>query len=84
MLILCDFARLGTADAVYDYLTEELRFPEQVTARPASPEDLWEIEDVLREYCALFSLQYEVVANAPFTVVTPDSANPYRQMYVAN
>ena len=27
MLILCDFARLGTADAVYDYLTKELSFP---------------------------------------------------------
>ena len=27
MLVLCDFARLGTADAVYDYLTGELRFP---------------------------------------------------------
>ncbi len=28
MLVLCDFARLGTADAVYDYLAEELRFPD--------------------------------------------------------
>ena len=28
MLILCDFERLSTADAVYDYLTEELCFPE--------------------------------------------------------
>ena len=27
MLILCDFARLDTPDAVYDYLTEELAFP---------------------------------------------------------
>ena len=27
MLVLCDFARLGTADAVYDYLAEELSFP---------------------------------------------------------
>ena len=27
MLVLCDFDRLGTADAVYDYLTEELHFP---------------------------------------------------------
>ena len=27
MLILCDFARLGTPDAVYDYLAAELRFP---------------------------------------------------------
>ena len=27
MLILCDFERLSTADAVYDYLSEELSFP---------------------------------------------------------
>ena len=28
MLVLCDFVRLGTPDAVYDYLTEELSFPD--------------------------------------------------------
>ena len=27
MLILCDFERLGTPEAVYDYLQGELRFP---------------------------------------------------------
>ena len=27
MLILCDFARLDTPDAVYDYLQKELAFP---------------------------------------------------------
>ena len=27
MLILCDFERLQTPDAVYDYLSEELGFP---------------------------------------------------------
>ena len=27
MLILCDFARLGSAEAVYDYLQTELSFP---------------------------------------------------------
>lgn len=28
MLILCDFARFNTPDAVYDYLAAELRFPD--------------------------------------------------------
>lgn len=27
MLILCDFARLGSAGSLYDYLQEELAFP---------------------------------------------------------
>ena len=62
----------------------DVRFPEQVTARPASPEDLAVIEKDLREYCAVFGLDYGEVTAAPFTVVTPDSRNPYRQMYVAN
>ena len=62
----------------------DVRFPEQVTARPAEPEDMALIEQDLREYCAIFSLDYDKITAAPFTVVTPDSANPYRQMYVAN
>ena len=62
----------------------DVRFPEQVTARAASPEDLAAIEKDLRDYCAVFGLDYGEVTAAPFTVVTPDSANPYRQMYVAN
>ena len=62
----------------------DVRFPRQVTARAASPEDLEEIEGYLGEYCAAFGLDKAEILSAPFTVVTPDSANPYRQMYVAN
>ena len=59
-------------------------FPEQVTARPATPEDLAELRSTLSDYCDLFQIDIEEVLSAPFTVVTPDSNNPYRQMYVAN
>ena len=62
----------------------DVRFPEQVTAQPAGPEDMAVIEADLRAYCTTFGLDYDEVTSAPFTVVTPDSANPYRQMYVAN
>jgi hypothetical protein len=51
---------------------------------PAAPEDLGEIAAYLREYCGLFGLDCKAILDAPFTVVTPDSANPYQQMYVAN
>ena len=63
---------------------KDVAFPEQVTARPASEEDLRELRSNLAEYCAIFGLDLEEVLSAPFTVVTPDSKNPYRQMYVAN
>ena len=62
----------------------DVRFPEQVTARRAEAEDLAVIEPNLREYCSIFGLDWDAVTQAPFTVVTPDSTNPYRQMYVAN
>ena len=63
---------------------ENVLFPPQVTAREAAAADLEAIADDLREYCALLSLGFEAVMGGPFTVVTPDSANPYKQMYVAN
>ena len=62
----------------------DVRFPEQVTARSAGAGDLQELRQYLTEYCGLFRLDLEEVLSAPFTVVTPDSRNPYQQMYVAN
>lgn len=61
-----------------------ISFPEQVAARPAMPDDMSEITEYLREFCALFDFDFETVISAPYTVVTPESKNPYQQMYVAN
>ena len=63
---------------------EGIPFPPQVTARPATEEDLKEIHNILLDYCAVFAYDIAVITDAPFTVITPDTANPYRQMYVAN
>lgn len=63
---------------------EGIRFPRQVTAKAATKKELREIEPYISEYCALFGYDAKDVLNAPFTVVTPDSKNPYQQMYVAN
>ncbi|MCR4673330.1 MAG: glutamate synthase [Lachnospiraceae bacterium] len=63
---------------------KDVAFPEQVTARPASAEDLEELRSYLTDYCGLFGLDTEDILSSDFTVVTPDSRNPYRQMYVAN
>ena len=62
----------------------DIRFPNQVTARAASSEDLAEIRKYVDEYCRLFGIDPVKLMDSPFTVVTPDSANPYKQLYVAN
>lgn len=63
---------------------KDILFPDQVTARAATPEDLEEIQTYVSEYCALFGADEKAVMNAPFTVITPDSKNPYKRLYVAN
>ena len=63
---------------------KDVIFPKQVTARPAEAEDIEEIRKEITEFCKVFGYNIEQVLSGPFTVVTPDSKNPYKQMYVAN
>lgn len=63
---------------------ENIKFPQQVTARPAAPEDMEEIKAYLDEYCSDLSIEPNSITHSEFTIVTPDSKNPYKQMYVAN
>ena len=63
---------------------KNIRFPRNVTARPATPEDMAGIDGILDDFCGIFNLDKSMVASAPFTKVVPDSKNPYKQMYVAN
>ncbi|MBQ9428724.1 MAG: glutamate synthase [Clostridia bacterium] len=62
----------------------DLIFPGQVTVRPATEKDLAEIKKYVTKYCRLFGEDQAAVMDAPFSVVTPDSSNPYKQLYVAN
>ena len=62
----------------------DILFPKQVTASPASAEDMTEIEKHISDFCRLFGENKAFVLDSPFTVVTPDSKNPYKQLYTAN
>lgn len=62
----------------------DVLFPPQVHARPAGEEDLAQIRELVEQFCRLFGKDPAQVLEHPFTLVTPDSKNPYRQMYVAN
>ena len=61
-----------------------IHFPHQVHARPANAESLEEIHPFVEEYCKHFGGDAASLLRDEFTLVTPDSGNPYRQMYVAN
>lgn len=63
---------------------EGIKFPSQVGTKLAEADDLEELRGYLDEFCTLFGEDIEKLMSEPFTVVTPDSKNPYKQMYVAN
>lgn len=63
---------------------ENVLFPRQVAPRAATPQDMEEILPHLQTFARLFGEDYEEICNAPFTLVVPDSQNPYHQMYVSN
>lgn len=61
-----------------------IRFPEQTTAHPITAAERAEIAPLLREFCSLFGCDADAMQKEPYTVITPNSQNPYQQMYVAN
>jgi len=62
----------------------DIAFPGQVSAKEASDDDLVELKKYVGKYCELFGCDVKSVMDHPFTVVTPDSKNPYKRLYVAN
>ncbi len=63
---------------------EGVVFPPQVTASPASEEDLAVLRPHLTRASELFGWDPGEILSSPFTVAVPDSRNPYRRMYVEN
>ncbi len=64
--------------------TSDICFSERTIVRKATAEDIAEIKPYLEKYCRYFDKKTEDILNEEFTVVTPDSKNPYKQMYIAN
>lgn len=59
-------------------------FPSQVNTHVASKEDIEEIRPYLEEFCKVFGKDKKTLLESKYLVVTPNSANPYKQMYVEN
>jgi glutamate synthase domain-containing protein 3 len=58
--------------------------PAQVKAAEASAEDMAEIEGYIRNFCEKFDKNYDDVTSGKFFVLTPDTKNPYKQLYTQN
>ncbi|MGN0797741.1 MAG: glutamate synthase [Christensenellales bacterium] len=62
----------------------DIIFPSNVHAKQVKGEELQEFLPYLKEFCELFGYDIDKVLDNPFTLVEPDSKNPYKQMYVMN
>lgn len=61
------------------------KIPSQIAAKVCYGEDIPELAEIIRDYCSFFpEFDAEKLLKADFTVLTPDSANPYKQMYTDN
>ena len=61
-----------------------LDFGGRVSAKLADKSELEAIDEYLSNYSRLFGIDKSEIAASPFTLITPDTKNPYKQMYVAN
>lgn len=66
--------------------TNELPFdlPIQVHAEKASDEDIEEIYPLIEEFCNEFMYDIDNIFKKDFYVLTPDTNNPYKQLYTRN
>ena len=63
---------------------DNIEFPKQTTVTKAEKKDIDDILPVLERFCLIFGYDFEEVISENFYVITPDTKNPYKQLYVAN
>lgn len=84
--VVSNFCGTGMHGGKIFLCTQELcfRLPEQVNANEATAEDKEEIREYIENYCKYFDVSFEEAFNKKFYVLTPDSKNPYKQLYCQN
>ena len=63
---------------------KNIKFPAQVTTHKATDAEKEEIREMVEKFCRFFDVNADMIMKSDFTVVLPDSKNPFKQMYVAN
>ena len=61
-----------------------LDLPEQVVVKQASAQDLEQLRPLIEKYCACFGGEVEALLSSRYYVLTPNTKNPYKQLYVNN
>ncbi len=61
-----------------------LKLPKQVIVKKATSEDLQEINAHIDEFCTEFGTDKGSIMNHTFYVLTPNTKNPYKQLYNYN
>lgn len=63
---------------------DNIKFPKGVHVKKATDEDLEDILPYIKGFSENFGYDESEILNSDFMLITPDSKNPYKQMYVAN
>ena len=64
--------------------TPPANLPKRIVVKKAQQADINEIAPHIEEFCALFGEDKEKVLAGDFLVLTPDTKNPYKQLYTYN
>ena len=60
------------------------KLPAQVHARFAEEGDKAELQPLIQEYCRFFGRNSKEILEDSFVILTPDTQNPYKQLYTYN
>ncbi len=63
---------------------KDIAFPKNVHSHTPSTEEMKEFLPYIQTFCKYFGYEENELLSSPFTLVEPDSKNPYKQMYVMN
>lgn len=63
---------------------DNIEFPKGVNVKKATDEDMKDILAYIKSFSENFDYDEKEILNSDFMLITPDSKNPYKQMYVAN
>ncbi len=81
-----DFCGTGMHGGAIYIRSEHLpnALPKQVSAEEVTRDELGDATALIEEYCDKFGVDKEEILNSHFFKLTPNSANPYKQLYTHN